>query len=487
MWRVLAALVLMAAPAECEQGEPEALAYRCQVSNKVDSAAVGVKAEVVTAAVSRAGGFAMLRNPAGGGSRYAAALAYGLGGGVYAGAQVGVRLPRMVGQAGLAVTRGVESSVTGGARVAFVYESEDEEAMRAVLERTWPPAGWNRMTVELGTSVAGSAEIGAGVLAGVRVSGEASTAAELTVYPGGGVAVARAWRGTVTTGTSGDGPALLGLTAGWEGTFTVSYTLRFGADMAPRQLTVVTEIRAGDTLTQTTRILDLRGGRNVAWLEDAWPELLLSPFPPVAHSAGIFLTSASAALWRRTEKSGTTVRAVYALTGDDREYALAYGFFGGSLQTGTLDTRLQSLRITKAGTVVPQKCVAVPAPSRPPLKEPATLPTLPPPCLPPTVPTPSDLPTVLESSLPPEITPPVEPPVTDPATVPGDDCGRQPSWSPSPTDIPTDTPTGTPTPTDSPSDTPTPDPSVSDTPDPGVTTADPGVPSPSSAAEGEGS
>ncbi|MEO3812813.1 hypothetical protein ABGB17_27750, partial [Sphaerisporangium sp. B11E5] len=92
------------------------------MSNKVDSDAVGVKAAVVTAALSMASGFAMLRSPAGGKPRYAAALAYGLGGGAYAGAQVGVKLPQVAGRWAVEVTRGVEASVTGGARVGFVYE-----------------------------------------------------------------------------------------------------------------------------------------------------------------------------------------------------------------------------------------------------------------------------------------------------------------------------------------------------------------------------
>ncbi|MFC6082908.1 hypothetical protein [Sphaerisporangium aureirubrum] len=478
------------------------MAFQCQVSNKVDSDTIGFKAAVVTVALSAASGFAMLKDPAGGKPRYAAALAYGLGGGAYAGAQVGVKLPQVAGRWSTEFTRGVEASVVGGARVGFIYESPDEGAMRAVLDRTWPPAGWNRMTVELGATVAGTGEIGVGVLAGLRVGGEVSTAAELTVYPGSGMSVARAWRGTIAAGSGGNGPSLLGLKGGWEGTLAVSYVLRFDADTVPRQLSVVTETRAGDELVQTTRILDLRVRRNAALLERAWPDLLVNPFPAVAHGAGIFLTSAAESLWRRMETAGTKVRAVYALTSQEQEYALAYSLFGGSLQTGTLDSRLRSIAITRAGVEVPQKCVAVPAPSRPPLQHPAELLILPPACLPPTDPTPAPSPSGPPTAdATPEATATDPGAATDPGTTAGPDTTPDPGATPGPDVTPTGdvtpdpatgagcgqvtspsppespTPTGTLTPTDTPTDTPTPTPATTDTPAPSPTTAGTSTPS----------
>ncbi len=139
-----------------------------------------------------------------------------------------------------------------------MYERPNASSAREVLSHVVPPDGWNRAAIGLSARAAGSASLGAGPMAGVEVDGEAETAAEVVLYPDKGFAVTRAWRGEVGAGSSGNGPTLLGLRAGWNGSLAVSYSLFFDRDRRARQLTVTTETVTGSTMQRTTRLLSTR-------------------------------------------------------------------------------------------------------------------------------------------------------------------------------------------------------------------------------------
>jgi hypothetical protein len=463
---LLAALPLLV-PTGCtgegddRPGQPAEFAWQCEVSNRVTSGLLQVDAGILTFSASLEKGYAVLKDPERGRRTHAAALSYKLSAGPRF---VPAFTPWLDGGTWIGrIGPGLEGSIAAGAAATFVYERPTASAAREVLSQVVPPDGWNRAAIGLSARAAGSASLSAGPMAGVEVGGEAETAAEVILYPDKGFAVTRAWRGTVGAGSSGNGPSLLGLRAGWSGSLAVSYSLFFDRELRARQLTVVTETVTGDTMQRTTRLLGL-GRRARELVEGALPEMLVSPLlaasPP---SAGTFLTVTAEPLLARMRSNGTTVRATYSVVADSSEYGLEFVAFGGSLQRGVTRAKLTKISFTKAGQELTHGCGLVevaPAPVLPPV---VTRPTLPPKCVPaPTTLPPTPIPTTFIETPTDTVTPsalddPCASPSPTPSQTPTDPIPTDPTPTETPTITPTPAPTPTPTPTEPP---PTPSPST---------------------------